>query len=155
MKFTTREDIDLPIEEVFAHVSDLEQFERAALRRGIIVRRSDETAPIAPGTTWTIDFKMRGKDRQLTATLLAITAPDSLSFAGRAGGIEHTLLIDLTALSRKRTRLAMDLELKPRTLSARLMIQSFKLAKANLTKRFKKRAYEYAREIEKSASRVA
>ncbi len=34
MKFSTRKDIDAPIDHVFASVSDFQVYERAAMRRG-------------------------------------------------------------------------------------------------------------------------
>lgn len=56
MKFSTREDIDLPIDQVFAQVSDLDQFERAALRRGVKIRRMDDSAQPKVGMAWEMDF---------------------------------------------------------------------------------------------------
>ena len=62
--------------------------------------------------------------------------------------------IEFVALSRSRTRVAMDLELKPKTLSARLMVQSLKLARANLEKKFRVRMADYAQAIEDRLNRA-
>ena len=56
--------------------------------------------------------------------------------------------MQLTPLSPKRTRLGVEVDLKPKTLSARLLVQSLKLAKSNLTKRFKLKVADYAKTME-------
>jgi hypothetical protein len=58
------------------------------------------------------------------------------------------MVAELVALSRGRTRMTVTLVLQPRTLAARLMMQSLRLARNNLTKRFKVRLGEYAAEVE-------
>ena len=65
------------------------------------------------------------------------------------------MTLDLVALSQQRTRMAIVLNLKPKTLSARLLIQSMKLAKANLTKRFKLKVAAYAKSLEDRHRRTA
>ena len=55
---------------------------------------------------------------------------------------------DLVALSRSRTRIMVALDLKPQNLSARLLVQSLKLAKNALTKKFKKRVGDYAKDMD-------
>ena len=51
-------------------------------------------------------------------------------------------------LSQNRTRIAIPVEMSPKSLSARLFLQSLKLAKSNLTRRFKLRVTEFAEEVE-------
>jgi hypothetical protein len=63
-------------------------------------------------------------------------------------GIDGAGQIELVALSRDRTRISVEFELKPTNLSARLLVQSLKLAKVSLTKRYKLRVAEYAKSIE-------
>ncbi len=67
--------------------------------------------------------------------------------AGTTYEIEQRLTRD-GSLSRSRTRIMVALELKPQNLSARLLVQSLKLAKNSLTKKFKKRVGDYAKDME-------
>jgi len=62
--------------------------------------------------------------------------------------------VDLVALSRARTRLSVGLDVTPRTLAGRLMIQSMKLAKGNLSKRFRLRVADYAMDVEERNKRT-
>ncbi|MDG1354009.1 MAG: hypothetical protein P8P70_12775 [Sulfitobacter sp.] len=56
--------------------------------------------------------------------------------------------IELVALSKSRTRLMVSFDIKPLNLSARLLVQSLKLAKTSLTKKFKLRVAEFAKTLE-------
>ena len=147
MKFSTREDIEAPIDHVFAQVSDFDGFERSALRRGAQVRRI-ESGPVQVGSQWDTAFKFRGRDRKMQITLTLLEAPEMYQIAAQSDGITADTLVELVALSPRRTRLSVALELKPRSLTARVLLQSMKLAKGKLTKRFKARVLELAEDIE-------
>ncbi|KAA9005263.1 SRPBCC family protein [Histidinibacterium aquaticum] len=149
MKFSDREDIEAPIETVFAAVMDFEGFERAALRRGAQVQREDPPGGPGAGTRWTVKFVFRGKRREVLATMTDFEPPSGLVVSFTSGGIEGLTTIDLVQLSPGRTRVSVAVTLKPGTLSARLMIQSLKLAKSNLDRRFKARVADWASEIER------
>jgi carbon monoxide dehydrogenase subunit G len=141
MRFTSREDIDLPADAVFAALSDFEGFERMALRRGADVRRTGDCA-------WTIRFRFRGRERVLHSEIAQSDPPALLRTTGRSGGIDGVLRFDLLPLSPRHTRLTVDLDLSPTTLPARLMLQSLRLAKGTLTQRFKLRVERFARDLE-------
>lgn len=147
MKFSTREDIEAPAAYVFEQVSDFAVFERQALRRGADVRRVD-AGPVVVGSAWDVAFKFRKKDRRLRATLAKCDAPQLVRVDAATAGIDGITIIELVPLSPARTRLAVSIELSAKSLSARLLLQSLKLAKSGLTMRFKKRIGEYAVEIE-------
>ena len=149
MKFSTREDIEVPIDAVFAALSDFNSFERRAMRRGADVQRTDQLAQPGVGMAWDISFKYRGKKRSLAPEVVKFDRPSAMAIVSVTGGLEIVLDIDLVDLSPARTRMAVGLELKPGSLSARLLVQSLKLAKANLTKRFKGAIAEYAAGIER------
>ncbi len=56
--------------------------------------------------------------------------------------------VNLQALSPTRTRVAVDVELTPKSLSAKLLMQPLKLAKIRLDTRFEERIEAYVREME-------
>ncbi|SEW38214.1 hypothetical protein SAMN04488515_2441 [Cognatiyoonia koreensis] len=147
MKFSTREDIEAPVDYVFGQVSDFGAFERQALRRGAEVRRVD-SGPFKEGSSWDVAFKFRGKDRNMRANLEHLDAPNGFRIETVANGIDGLTQVDLVPLSPHRTRIAVSIDLTAKSLSARLLLQSLKLAKSNLTNRFKKRIADFSQDIE-------
>lgn len=148
MKFSTREDIEAPIDHVFGRVSDFAGFERQALRRGGEIRRLDKAPEPQVGSAWDVSFQFRGKERKMTAHLVQLEAPSAMQIDTKSSGIDGETKVELVALSRTRTRLAITMELKPKSLSARLLIQSLKLAKSNLSRKFKLRIADFAEDTE-------
>jgi uncharacterized protein YndB with AHSA1/START domain len=151
MKLNTREDVEAPIDTVFAALSDFDAIERFALRRGAAVERTCAGDATGGGRAWTVRFHYRGRSRVLTTQVERIEAPTLLASKGRIGGIEGDLSFDLTALSPGRTRVRVGLEMRPTTLTARLLLQSMRLAKTSLSNRFRRRVQDLARKIERSA----
>lgn len=156
MEFTTREDIEAPLEQVFAQLTDFERIERQIMRRGIDVQRSSEGGAGTPrGMSWQAAFAFRGKSRTAEVTLTEYDAPNAISYHATSGGLETVTRIDFVALSRNRTRVGMAVELRPKTLSARLMVQSLKLGKSSLEKRFRVKMAEFAKELEDRLKRAS
>lgn len=153
MQFTAKEDIEGPIDRIFEMITDFEGFERAAMRRGAEVVRTDKLRlptdmTAAVGMAWLARFKLRGRDRELALELAALDPPHGYRIDFASSGLDGDLAIDLVAMSRNRTRMTLALELRPRTLAARLMVQSLKLARTNLTKRFALRVADFAKDLE-------
>ncbi|MCR8546747.1 SRPBCC family protein [Salipiger sp. P9] len=149
MEFSTKEDIEAPLDRVFAEVTDFEHLERQVMRRGIDVRRvSGDPATPSEGLSWSAGFRFRGKGRKAEIALSEYDAPNTICYHTVSGGIEAMTRIDFVALSRARTRVGMRIELLPKTLSARLAVQSMKLAKGNMEKRFRVKMAEYAKDLE-------
>lgn len=155
MQFASKEDIQAPIEQVFAMLSEFESFERSAIRRGIEVIRTDSFVTPIAGYAWNARFKLRGKMRDLDLKLVSYDHPTVMRFESESKGIEGSMILDLVALSPHRTRMSVSMALNPRTLTARLLVQSLKLAKNNLTNRFELSVADYAKTIEDRHSRGA
>lgn len=155
MKFSAKEDIEAPIEDVFEMLSDFESFERSALRRGAEVQRTSEAAPSGIGMTWDVAFSMRGKRRQMSLQVVEFEKPSRIRVEATSPSLSSNFVLELVALSRGRTRVAVELDLKPKNLSARLLVQSLKIAKTNLSKRFKLRVAEYSKELEDRYQRAS
>ncbi len=148
MKFSTREDIEVPIEKVFRAVSDFDGFERQALRRGADVSREDTFGKPGVGSEWEIRFPFRGRQRKVNARIVEFDGPNGYVAETDSGGIDGLVRVELVALSPRRTRLHFSIDLTPRTLSARLLVQSLKFAKSNLNKRFSTRVWQFAQDVE-------
>ncbi|MEL6451696.1 MAG: SRPBCC family protein [Pseudomonadota bacterium] len=153
MKFSAREDIAAPIDQVFVALCDFEGFERQAMRRGAQVQRVDAMVNPGVGMKWQANFQLRGRARDVTIELVRFDTPNELVFDAKSSGIDAVMQIELLALSRNRTRMAIGFEMTPLNLSARLLIQSLKLAKNNLTKRFKLRVADYSKGLEERLQR--
>jgi hypothetical protein len=148
MKITTKEDINAPIDFVFAQITDFASFERQALRRGADVKRLDTLAEPGVGMSWQAAFLVRNKQRSFAIQVVDMAAPGHLKAETQTAGLEGMLLVDLLALSRNQTRLTLSVELKPVTLTTRLWVQSLKLARGRVTGRLQTRITAFADEIE-------
>lgn len=153
MQLTTNQDIEAPIDYVFAAMTDFEGFARQAMRRGAEVSRMDSQSGKGAGMIWDTAFDFRGKRRQMRIDLAEYDAPNRLLANSTMPGMTGTFEMELVALSRHRTRLSIDLQLAPQSLSARLLVQSLKLARGALTTRLSKRLASFARQTEESYQR--
>ena len=147
MKFSSKEDIETPIDRVFEQLTNFEMFERAAIRRGVEIERERDTAQPVVGMAWKARFEMRGRSREARVELTHLDRPNTMRFDAIGKGVDGSFFIDLLPLSPRSTRISVVLDIEPKTLSARLLIQSMKLAKTNLTKRFRKKVREFAKTL--------
>lgn len=148
MQFSTKEDVEAPIEYVFSQLTDFDGFERAALRRGAEVERASGDASAAVGTAWKGRAEFRGKERSFTAEIAKCDPPNDMELRARSDGFDINVVVELVALSPNRTRMRIAVELKPRILSARLVMQSARLAKHTLTKRYKERIKNFSLDLD-------
>ncbi|KRS11874.1 DNA polymerase III subunit gamma/tau [Roseovarius atlanticus] len=155
MKFVAHEDVEAPIEFVFEQVTDFAAIERSALRRGAEVQRVDDLNETRPGMKWDAAFTLRGKRREMQLELTELDRPNGLVIASRSPNMGGKMVLDLVALSRSRTRISVVIDMTPKTLAAKLLVQSMKLAKGNLNKRFRLRVAGYAKELEDRYKTVA
>ncbi|GLT11871.1 SRPBCC family protein [Sulfitobacter sp. PR48] len=155
MKFSTKEDVEAPIDAVFTMLCDFESFERSAMRRGAEVQRVDQMNVPGPGMTWRVAFDLRGKRRELELEMVTFDKPNEMVLESTSPGLLGQMRFELLPLSRSRTRILVELEIKPLNLSARLLVQSLKLAKNTLTRKYKLRVAEQAKAMEERYSRSA
>jgi hypothetical protein len=134
---------------------DFEGFERSAMRRGAEVQRMDQLQVPGVGMTWQAAFTLRGKQRQMEVEMVTFDRPNEIVLESTSPGLLGPTSFELIALSRSSTRVKVEMEIKPLNLSARLLVQSLKLAKTSLTRKFKLRVSEYAKSMEDRYSRMA
>lgn len=152
MKFSAREDVGAGVDAVFAALTDFENFERQALRRGIDVERRDTLAVPGVGMSWLIGFSFRGKRRSAETTLTTYEVAERIEFQTRTGGFQCQGEVDLTKLGRSKTRLHVAVDIRPKTFRARMFLQALRLAKSSLSARFKSRVARFARQVERDAA---
>lgn len=148
MKFSTKEDVEIPIDDTFTMLSDFESFERAALRHGAEVNRADDLQQPGPGMAWKVKAELRNKMRKFDIMITDYDRPNLMSYDLNSKNMRGAFLVELVALSRNRTRVRVELDVRPKTLSARLIMQSAKLARNTLNRRYKNRVAHFASDLE-------
>lgn len=143
MKFSTRINVDVSPTQLFDRVADFDRLERVLMQNGASVERIDPA--LDPGTRmgWNVAFRWRGKQRKLRIEVDRYDWPDSFSMVGQSDSLGIMIGATVIGLNRKRSRLIFEMEISPRNMRARLMIQTAKLGKARLDRRFEKRVQEF------------
>jgi len=148
VQFKSTEDIEAPIDHVFARLTDFPSFEKGLLRRGATVTRNRTAATGQPGSSWQVKFRFRGKMREAGLDVSRVQTPAALELLAVSGGLHGVIRADLLALSAGRTRLTVVSDLTAKTITARLLLQSLKLAHGSLSNRYHARLGAYAEAVE-------
>lgn len=154
MKLTTKQDIAAPADQIFALLSDHETWERAAIRKGAEVERLDTLTGMAAGMEWRATFAFRGRRREAKVQLTRYEPTSHMGFAVETPLYAGTMGLDVFQMSARRSRIHVVIEVKPKTLAARLMLQSLRLARGRVERRLDRRVAQFAAEVE-SRLRVA
>lgn len=155
MEFSSKVDVDAPAEYIFECLSDFQSFEKAALRRGADVQRVDSQQALGVGATWDVAFNFRGKKRTITVEMTECTPPELASYDAKGQGVEATMRIELVPMSKTRTRMTTSVTMTAKTMPARLLLQSAKLAKGQVTKRFDGMMEDFGRQLSQRYSQLA
>lgn len=138
MKLAAKTDLEVPAAAVFAALIDTPTWEREAIRNGVEVERPAGTPDSGVGAEWRIRGHFRGKARKVTVRIAEMTPGQRLAMGMDSPSVEGTVQIEVMVLSPRRSRLRADLEIKPKTLAARLFINTMRLAKGRVQARFEK-----------------
>lgn len=134
MKFSTRMDTDLVATELFAAISNFDRFGQ------IIRRRRAQVEVLDPALTgslaWDLGFDLRGRRREFRFALSRHDPDEALRLTGVSELFNIEIDLMVVALTRSRSRLICRADVRPRTMKARLVIQTAKLGKAQLDERF-------------------
>ncbi|CAM3265271.1 hypothetical protein PANO111632_11095 [Paracoccus nototheniae] len=147
MKFSTRIDTDLPAERLFDSIGNFETLERMLIGRGASVSRIDPSNDPSIGMGWNIRFDWRGKPRHLRLAVTRFDRPEQMTMDGRSDALELAISASVVPLSRARSRLICETEVKPRNMRARLMLQTAKLGKGQLDRRYQRRIEEFVSQM--------
>jgi carbon monoxide dehydrogenase subunit G len=149
MKFSASQDIALPAAQVFSRITDFEAFEHLALRRDIVVDRRDHLPQAGVGSSWEVDFAYRGKPRHLLLEVTEMRVDELLALAGRIGGFDLNVAMTTRDAGPGRSRLEVEMDVKPRSLSARFLLNSIRFGKRGLERRFARRIADFGRALER------
>ncbi len=148
MKFSTRCDTDICAVDLFARISDFDRIESILLRRGATVQRIDPAQEPGTGMGWNIGFDWRGKARDLRLEVIRFDRPERVSLAGQSDSFTIDTDMTVVALSRTRSRLLFDTNVRPRNMRARLMLQTAKLGRGQLERKFAERIQLFVSELQ-------
>ncbi|WP_299963153.1 SRPBCC family protein [uncultured Roseobacter sp.] len=148
MKFSSRETMEMPIEAAFALLSDFSDVEERLQRRGAHIARTDDLTGPCRGMTWCAEFALHGRQRAVDVTLSIFDPTKQMRFDLASDGLEGEADLRLAAITEAQTQLTLEIELRPRTIAARILMKSLKLAKTQLDQRLQDRVAGYIREIE-------
>jgi hypothetical protein len=139
MKLTAKTDLEMPAAAVFASLLDLPAWEREAIRNGVEIERPAGTPATGVGAEWRIRAHFRGKARKVRLRIAEMTQDQQLLLDMDSPSVEGTTRVEVMVLSPRRSRLRVDLEVKPKTLAARLFINTLRLAKGRAQARLETR----------------
>jgi len=152
MKFSAQEDIAAPIGIVFDAVADIDRLENAARKRGAEVTRLDEMSDPGPGMRWDVGFEFHGARRDMMIEVTDYVPPQGVTLNAEVSGIAGVGILELTPVSADRTHLEVSVELRPKTIGARVLMQAIKLAKAKIAERIDSAIAHFARGLEERRS---
>lgn len=138
MKLTAKTDLEVPAAFVFATLVDHASWEREAIRNGVEVERPSGTPDNGVGAEWRVRGHFRGKARKALIRIEEMSPEQRLALLIDSPSIDGTTRIEVMVLSPRRSRVRVDLEVKPKTLAARLFINTLRLAKGRVQARFEK-----------------
>ncbi|MEM0976860.1 MAG: SRPBCC family protein [Pseudomonadota bacterium] len=145
MELNAKQDIDVPIDFVYASMVDFSAHERRATAAGYTLKR-DVAGPEV--WSWSVRFEWRGRLRDLQFSAGDFQKPEHFALSGKSENIDLYVDVKLIRLAPSLTRVRLKMSLKGKSLKARLMIQSARLAKKTVIKRLASRMRGVAREIE-------
>jgi len=156
MKLTTKCDVEAESAFVFRELADFDGWERAAMRRGAEVVRINAMsdggpnggAGVVPGVTWETRFRYDDKAWAVTVRLDRIAPDTALALTGTSRLADARIEIDVMELSGLRTRLLVRLDIKPKTVAARIYVQSLRLVRSRVERSFAQRVAQLGAEIE-------
>ncbi|MDJ0858709.1 MAG: SRPBCC family protein [Dinoroseobacter sp.] len=155
MQLNTTEILTGHIEDVFDALSDFARAERAAMSRGISVERLDALGAPGEGVKWRIGFFARGRDREAEMEVTKFTRPTALRYEGHVGGLFFETNVACRVADSNATEVTVAIKLRAKSMSARVLLQSLKIARRRVQQRFRKSIRNILREVEASRSSVA
>lgn len=135
MKFKVSEDVDAPADITWARFTDFSGIEAEAQGRGADLSRVGNWAEASEGSAWRGSAKIRGRLRPVTSKISALQGPGRCEITTTVGGMEAVYEMTFLSLRDDMTRVQVVMDLSANTLSARLALQTLKLARGRVMQR--------------------
>ena len=148
MKLNSKTDINATLNATFAGLADFDSFERQVRHSGAEISRVDDLSQPGPGMMWAVRAEFRGKLQKITLELVDYDPPNSMLFHAATDGFEADIKAELIALSSRETRMPVSVEIKAKSLAARLILQSARLTKSSILKRYRKGLNRFGNDLE-------
>lgn len=148
MQMQSKCDMSVPIHYVHEQLIDFMGFETMLIGYGANVSRLDNREDIGVGMKWLVEGQFRGKDRAIQLEMFEYEECEVISYKSSAKEVDAEVSLNLIALSPQETRLTLLVKPRANTISARLILQSAKLARKSLKRRLDNRMAEYAEIVE-------
>lgn len=139
MKLSAKTDLEVPAAFVYSALADHAYWERDAVRNGAEIERPPGTPPVGIGAAWRVRGQFRGKPRKVLLTITELVENKLFALALDGPSIEGSARFEAMVLSPRRSRLRVDLEFRPKTLAARLFINTLRLGKGRVQAKFEAR----------------
>jgi hypothetical protein len=147
MHFASDDIIDAPAPFAFGRMSRFGDFERLAAERGAEMTRLDTMTEAGIGVMWELRFNLRGRRRRIDLQLSDYVEPTRIAISGMSDGLLFQFDATLDPVAAERCRLCTRLVIKPRTLAGRMMLQSARLSKPSLNRRYARRLRDFAARV--------
>lgn len=138
MKLTAKIDLEVPAAFVFDTLTDNASWEREAIRNGVEVSRPPGAPDRGLGAAWQMRGHYKGKPRKVLIVIEELIQDQRIGLSLDSPSIDGTARLEVMVLSPRRSRLRVDLEIKPKTLAARLFVNTMRLAKGRVQARFER-----------------
>jgi uncharacterized protein YndB with AHSA1/START domain len=148
MELETTYDLNAPADYIFRRITDHADFEALLMGYGANIERLDDQSDLSVGMKWSIDGVFRGKQREVEVELTQLTMNELISYQSESKDVSANVEMELFPLTPKRTRFSINLMPKANTISARLILQSAKLARKTLEKRVNRRFADFCERLE-------
>ena len=135
MKFKVSEDVDAPAALVWARFTEFDGIEEDVRGRGADVTRTGAWTEPKVGAGWRGSVKVRGRQRPLTSEISALDASNRMEIQTTVGGMDALYEMTFLELRPDMTRVQAVLDLSANNLSARLALQTLKLARGRVMQR--------------------
>jgi hypothetical protein len=153
MKLTAKTDLEAPVEFLHAYLCDNATWERDAIRRGIEVERPADMPLTGVGAGWRIRVPFRGTVRKVLLRVDEIVQDRIIAYSFEGQALVGTAVLEVRALSPRRSRLKLTVDAKPKTLAARLFLNTLRLARRKVEERFEKRVAQLGARVEERYAR--